>query len=110
MATRAQPPGTAILPVLIPREGRARYNLQMQPQRTSLTQLIRHLPLAVRVDYRRRIEVISTRWAERLVGLYGTAGATAVVRQRMIQTTNRHEHFRNLLWMKVYRAIQSRGD
>ena len=66
---------------------------------TALTQLLRHLPTPVRVEYRRRVEALTTYWAAYMRKKHGPE-ALFIVRRRMVETVKRGEHFRNHLWSR----------
>ncbi len=72
---------------------------------TAFTQLLRHLPMPQRVEYRRRIGSITGYWAAYLQQKYGTGGALAVARRRMVESVRQGDHFRNHLWATIFRKI-----
>ena len=73
----------------------------------SLTDILRHLDPAERMERRRRIYAIADWWALYLAKKYGGRGeALAACRRRQLATAKADASIRNHIWEMVYRSIK----
>ncbi len=74
----------------------------------TLTDLLRHLDPAERMERRRRIYAITDWWAEYLVEKYGDRGhALAACRRRQVATSRAPAALRNRIWGQVAQILKS---
>ena len=79
------------------------------PGARSLTEILARLSPEQRLQRRRRIEAIAWRWTERLTRKYGSAGALAVCRRKLVYCIRHAPGLRETLWNRVYRNLRPAG-
>jgi hypothetical protein len=75
------------------------------PPADTLTDLIRHLPIPVRVKARRRIEAIAAHWALVLQVRYGAKARAQCIR-RLTYCANHAPGLRWHVWCRVFHRLR----
>ncbi|PQA87182.1 hypothetical protein [Hyphococcus luteus] len=75
------------------------------PDRKSLSRRLANLSPAARLRKRRRVESIARRWATRLTAKYGSSGALAVCRKKLLFCISHAPGVREQIWNRVYNYL-----